>query len=165
MKSSAILCVSLALLAILNGCTNLSAAQTQPLALRTRVYLCSRTGRYRIPNAWHYPNFGHHSPRIARKGVPVYRRVRETWLEIFLPDQKLAVRYGSDTFFDATIARYEARTESVEVAYNSPRRGPKVRTEVRIDATELNALMLTDEARAKLNDALKKHLKSKQTEQ
>ena len=81
------------------------------------------------------------------KKEPVSVTQTRTWLEISLPDYNLAVRYGEKVFFEAAPTRYGT---SVRATEKSP-----------TTATELTAFTLTDEAMAKLQETLAKHLKTK----
>jgi len=82
------------------------------------------------------------------KKEPVYTSQTRTWIEVYLPEYKLA---GLGPFIEASEARYRPKPEAVA---GEPTR-----------ATELTNLTLTDDAMARLRKALDKHLKSKEKAQ
>ena len=151
MNIRAVGAIALGLLVITSGCWVVASAEPTPAAaspVSVRIYLCERSTMVRIPNAYRDPGY-----RMLKK-EPVYNSETTTWIEIFLPEHKLATHYagGAFLFFEATETRYRLTPET-------PMGTPTSATELTTDFT------LTHEAMARIRTALEKHLKSKEKSQ
>lgn len=83
--------------------------------------------------------------------------IRKTWIEIYLPENGLACRYGTTDFFEANDDRYQPKVK-VPAAKGLPKGTMPKPTHV----TELTDMTLTDEAMARLKEALEKYTESQE---
>jgi len=111
---------------------------------------------------------------MPKKEPVYYSRTRTySWIEIYLPEHKLAVHHGGEAFFEANEVRYRPTREAAVRTGTAAGRhtaGAKTSgldrvTRIRTGAKELTDFTLTDNAEARLRKALEKHLKSKEKTQ
>ena len=123
-----------------------SAPAVEPETPTVRIYLCTEH---------------HYRPWMKRMMAPADYNPwhTTTWVELYLPDHKLACRLGAASFFPATDDRYvpRLRPRAMSRAY-VPRAHPRTG---HLSAVPLTQLTLTDEARAELVAKLREHARGK----
>ena len=136
---------------VLPSSRQVDAGDGKPPASRppaVRIYLCERSvaEMFRVEDAWR----DSHSRMPKKEPVYVSKTRTSTGLELYLPEYKLAVKYGEAMFFEATEARYRPTRETPARAML----GEVVETLT--SAKELTDFTVTDDAMARLRQALDK---------